>query len=60
MYQLPSQILDGAMALVNRLQPGAVLIRTRAGVAPVRVRHAPRHALLAADQLPVAKIRTVE
>jgi predicted permease len=60
MYQLPSQILDGAMALVNRLQPGAVLIRTRAGVAPMSVSHAAQQALLAADQLPVAKIRTME
>jgi predicted permease len=60
MYQVPSQVLDGAMALVNRLQPGAVLIRTRAGVAPMSVSHAVQQALLAADQLPVAKIRTME
>jgi predicted permease len=60
MYQAPSQVLDGAMALVNRLQPGAVLIRTRPGVAPMSVSHAVRQALLAADQLPAAKIRTME
>ncbi len=60
MYQLPSQVLDGAMALVNRLQPGAVLIRTRAGVAPMSVSHVARQALLAADGLPAAKIRTME
>ena len=60
MYQAPSQVLDGAMALVNRLQPGAVLIRTRAGVAPMSVSHAVQQALLAADQLPVAKTRTME
>ena len=60
MYQVPSQVLDGAMALVNRLQPGAVLIRTRAGVAPMSVSHAVQQALLAVDQLPVAKIRTME
>jgi predicted permease len=60
MYQVPSQVLDGAMALVNRLQPGAVLIRTRAGVAPMSVSNAVQQALLAADQLPVAKIRTME
>jgi ABC-type antimicrobial peptide transport system permease subunit len=60
MYQEPSQVLDGAMALVNRLQPGAVLIRTRAGVAPMSVSHAVQQALLAADQLPVAKTRTME
>jgi ABC-type antimicrobial peptide transport system permease subunit len=60
MYQAPSQVLDGAMALVNRLQPGAALIRTRAGVVPMSVSHAVQQALLAADQLPAAKIRTME
>jgi predicted permease len=60
MYQAPSQVLDGAMALVNRLQPGAALIRTRAGVAPMSVSQAVQQALLAADQLPAAKIRTME
>ena len=60
MYQQPSQVLDGAMALVNRLQPGAVLVRTRPGVAPMSVSHAVQQALLAADPLPVAKIRTME
>lgn len=60
MYQEPSQVLDGAMALVNRLQPGAVLVRTRPGVPPMSVSHAVQQALLAADQLPVSKIRTME
>jgi predicted lysophospholipase L1 biosynthesis ABC-type transport system permease subunit len=60
MYQVPSQVVDGAMALVNRLQPGAVLVRTRAGVAPMSVSQAVRQALLAADRLPVAKVRTME
>jgi putative ABC transport system permease protein len=60
MYQEPSQVLDGAMALVNRLQPGAVLVRTRPGVAAMSVSHAVQQAMLAADQLPVAKIRTME
>jgi putative ABC transport system permease protein len=60
MYQAPSQVLDGAMALVNRLQPGGVLIRTRAGVAPMSVGHAVQQALLAADRLPASKVRTME
>ena len=60
MYQTPSQVLDGAMALVNRLQPGAVLVRTRAGGAPMSVSRAAQQALLAADRLPASKIRTME
>jgi predicted permease len=60
MYQAPSQVLDGAMALVNRLQPAAALVRTRPGVAPMSVSRAVREALLAADQLPATRIRTME
>src|ERR1035437_5253404 len=60
MYQAPSQVLDGAMTLVNRLQPGGVLIRTRPGVGPMSVSHAVQQMLGAADRLPVAKIRTME
>lgn len=60
MYQAPSQVLDGAMALVNRLQPDAILIRTRPGVAPISVSRAVQQVLVAADQLPATKIRTME
>ena len=60
MYQAPSQVLDDAMALVNRLQPAAILIRTRPGVAPISVSHAVQQALLAADRLPATEIRTME
>ena len=60
MYQAPNQVLDGAMALVNRLQPGGVLIRTWPGVAPMSVSQAVQQALLAADRLPAARIRTME
>jgi ABC-type antimicrobial peptide transport system permease subunit len=48
------------MALVNRLQPGGVLIRTWPGVAPMSVSQAVQQALLAADRLPAARIRTME
>jgi len=48
------------MALVNRLQPGAVLIRTRPGVAPMSVSRGVQQALLAADRLPASKVRTME
>jgi putative ABC transport system permease protein len=60
MYQAPSQVLDGAMALVNRLQAAAVVVRVRPGVAPMSVSHEVSQALLAADQLPAARIRTME
>ena len=60
MYQAPSQVLDGAMALVNRLQPAAILIRVRPGVAPMSVSQPVEKALLTADRLPATKIRTME
>jgi len=60
MYQLPSQIPDADMALLNGYEPGAVLIRTRAGVVPMGVRQAVEQALLAIGNIPVAKVRTLE
>lgn len=60
MYQMPSQIPDADMALVNALQPGAILIRTRPGVTPMSVSPAVQQALLAGNQLPATKVRTME
>jgi predicted lysophospholipase L1 biosynthesis ABC-type transport system permease subunit len=60
MYQMPEQIPDGAMELVNSLSPSAVLIRTRVGVAPRSVSGAVQQALLAEAELPVSKVRTME
>ncbi len=60
MYQLPSQIPDADMALLNGYERGAVLIRARAGVAPVSVRQPAEQALLAIGNIPVAKVRTLE
>jgi putative ABC transport system permease protein len=60
MYQAPSQILDAAMALVNRLQPAGVLIRTHQGVGPMSLGRAARQLLLESDQLPASKLRTME
>ena len=57
MYQLPAQAMDAAMALVNRLTPAAILVRTRPGVAPMSVSREVRQALIETDRLPVAKIR---
>jgi predicted permease len=59
MYQLHSQIPDGAMALVNGLEPAAVLVRTRNGVPPMSVSQAVR-ALLNAEELAAAKVRTMD
>jgi predicted permease len=60
MYQAPSQVLDAAMALVNRLQPAGILIRTHKGVEPMSLARAGRQLLLESDQLPASKLRTME
>src|SRR5579871_833389 len=60
MYQLPSQIPDADIALLNGYEPGAVLIRTQAGVAPMNVREPAQQALLAIGNIPVSKVRTLE
>jgi predicted permease len=59
MYQLPSQIPDADMALLNGYEPTGVLVRTRPGVAPMSVSQAVQNALLS-EQLPVAKVRTMK
>jgi putative ABC transport system permease protein len=59
LYQTPSQVLDAAMALVNRLDPAALLMRTHAGIAPMSVSEAARQVLFEAD-LPVSKMRPME
>jgi predicted permease len=61
MYQLHSQIPDGAMKLANGLQLASVLVRTKSGIAPMSVSQAVQEALLAGDtQLPATKVRTME
>jgi predicted permease len=60
LYQAPSQVLDAAMALVNRLQPAGVLVRTQKGVEPMGLSHAAQQLLLASDQLPASKVRSME
>jgi len=59
-YQPPWQIPDAAMALVTALDPTAILVRTRPGVEAMSVSRDVRTALLGTDQLPVAKVRTME
>jgi predicted permease len=56
MYQSPSQIPDADMDLLNSYEPGAILVRTRPGVAPMNISKAVQKAL----GLPVAKVRTME
>jgi putative ABC transport system permease protein len=60
MYQAPSQIPDADMALLNGYESGAILIRTRPGVAPMSVSQAAQHALLAGNRLAASKVRTME
>jgi predicted permease len=61
MYQLPSQIPDGAMRLVNGLQLAGVVVRTKPGIAPTSVSQAVQEALLAGDApLPATRVRTME
>jgi len=60
MYQAPSQVPDGAMALVNRYDTPAILVRTRPGVAPMSISQTVRDALLATDQLATRNMRTID
>ena len=61
MYQLQSQIPDGAMKLVNGLQLAGVVVRTKPGIAPTSVSQAVQEALLAGDSpLPATRVRTME
>src|SRR5260370_42029699 len=60
MYQSPSQIPDADMALLNAYEAGAILIRTRPGVAPISVSGAVQQTLLSGNQLAATKVRTIE
>jgi putative ABC transport system permease protein len=60
MYQLPAQLPDADIALLNGYQSGAILIRTRPGAGPMTVSQAVENALLAGEQLPTTKVRTME
>src|SRR5204863_9898541 len=60
MYRARSHVLDGAMALVNRFDTPAILVRTRPGVSPMSVSQTVQDALLATDQLPTKNMRTID
>lgn len=60
MYQMPSQIPDGDMALMNSLEVTGILVLTRPGVVPMSVSQAVQQALLVDTQLPSAKVRTMD
>jgi putative ABC transport system permease protein len=60
MYQTPAQIPDAAMALVNGLQPSAIMVRTRPGVSPMGVSKAVEQVLLTEAELPVSDVRTMD
>ena len=61
MYQLHSQIPDGAMKLVNAMLPASIIVRTKPGIAPLSLSRPVQEALLAGDtQLPAMSVRTME
>jgi putative ABC transport system permease protein len=60
MYQLPAQIPDADMALINSYETAAVLVRTRPGVPASSVGPAVRQVLAANVQLPTANTRTMD
>jgi putative ABC transport system permease protein len=60
MYQMPSQVPDATMAVVNGQWPAAFIVRTRPGVAPMSVGQAVERVLLARDRLGIDKARTME
>jgi putative ABC transport system permease protein len=60
MYQMPSQIPDGDMALINQLEGAAMLIRTRNGLLAMSISHFIQKALFLDNQLSPLKLRTME
>lgn len=59
MYQMPSQIPDGDMALINQLDTTAMLVRTRTGVPAMSVSRYVQKALFLDNQLSPSRIRTM-
>jgi putative ABC transport system permease protein len=60
MYQMPSQIPDGDVALINQMETSALLIRTRTGVPPMSISRLIQQALFTDNQLSAMKIRTMQ
>lgn len=60
MYQVFSQIPDGAMAFANGIQHDNVIARTKRGVAPMSVSHAVQRVLMTQYGLAAAKARTMK
>jgi putative ABC transport system permease protein len=60
MYQMPQQIPDGDMALINAYERGAVLVRLRPGIAPASAGRASEETLLSSGSIPAAKVRTMD
>jgi putative ABC transport system permease protein len=60
MYQMPSQIPDGDMALLNQLEGAGMLIRTRGGLPTMSISHFIQKALFLDNQLSPLKFRTME
>lgn len=58
-YMLASQIPDGAIALLNRLEATAVLVRVRSGGSAQSLAPAAEQAVLAAARVPASNVRTM-
>jgi putative ABC transport system permease protein len=59
-YQIPSQIPDAAIALVNDLTPDAIIVRTEPGLSSMSVGQEVQQALQADGRLAATKFRTME
>jgi predicted permease len=60
MYQMPSQTPQGDMALINQMETPAMLIRSRAGVAPISISQSIQKELSLINQLSPSRMRTME
>jgi len=61
MYQLQSQVSDAGMKLVNQQMLSDVIVRTRAGIAPMGLSEETQQALLASGiELPATHMQTME
>jgi putative ABC transport system permease protein len=60
MYQIPSQIPDADMSLLNGFERTAILVRTQPGVAPMSVSQAVKQILLVDHDLAAVNMRTID
>ncbi|MGH9401904.1 MAG: ADOP family duplicated permease [Terriglobia bacterium] len=59
MYQIPRQVPDGAMALMDGVEHSDIVVRTKPGVAPMSVSRGVQRLLMAGNGLGATKVRTM-